>query len=58
MEQESVTKGTGRRLTFTASVSTYVFIILSSLLSMESEMDKYLLQQPIAVLGGKLIQGT
>lgn len=57
MEQESVTKGTGRRLTFTASVSTYVSIISSSLLIMESKMDKYILQQPIAMLRGSSFRG-
>lgn len=57
MEQESVTKGTGQRLTFTASVSTYVSIILSRLLSIKSEMDKYILQQSIAMLGGSSFRG-
>lgn len=51
MEQESVTKGTGRRLTFTVNVSTYVCIILSSLLSMDSKMGKYILCQPRPMLG-------
>lgn len=57
MEQESVTKGTGQRMTFTASVSTYVSIILSRLLSMKSEMDKYILQQSIAMLEGSSFRG-